>query len=296
MSDLAFFLAAAQKFNIYCGSVIFVAGVIGGLLNLVVLLSLRTFRESSCAFYLTIMSIVNIGQLFAGLFTRIMISGFDIDWTHTSLFYCKFRAFFLQFCISMSFSCFCLATVDQFLATCSSRYWRQCSNIRVARCLTTAAIIVWILHGIPYLMFYQHTIVNGSVQCVIGNENLQKYSSYIYGILCVGVCPMMITMVFGLLAFRNVRQIARRTVPLVRRELDKQLTVMILVQGFFNVWILLPYVVTNSLPLHSNFISDPFLFPRWYFVNSFALLIYYLYFAVSKRCVFLSNDSTSLFV
>ena len=134
-------------------------------------------------------------------------------------------------------------------------------------------------------MFYQHTVADG-VQCVIGNAILQKYSSYIYGILCVGVCPVVITTVFGLLAFRNVRQIAHRTVPLVRRELDKQLTVMILVQGFFNVWILLPYIVTNSLPLDPVFISDPFLFPRWYFVNSLTLLIYYLYFAVSKSCVF----------
>ena len=77
-------------------SLTLIAGVIGGFFNIIVFLSLQTFRQSSCAFYLTIMSIVNIGQLFTGLLSRIMISGFDIDWTVTSLFYCKFRYYCFQ--------------------------------------------------------------------------------------------------------------------------------------------------------------------------------------------------------
>ena len=35
---------------------------------------LKIDRENSCAFYLTIMSIVNVGQLLTGLFSRIMDS------------------------------------------------------------------------------------------------------------------------------------------------------------------------------------------------------------------------------
>ena len=83
MSNLAFFSAIAQKLNIYFGSFLFFTGVAGGVLNIVVFLSLQTFRENSCAFYLTIMSFVNLGQLLTGLLTRIVISGFDIDWTLT---------------------------------------------------------------------------------------------------------------------------------------------------------------------------------------------------------------------
>jgi len=60
---------------------------------MIIFLSLRIFRENSCAFYLTVMSLLNIGELITGYLPRINASGFDIDWTQISLFYCKFRWF-----------------------------------------------------------------------------------------------------------------------------------------------------------------------------------------------------------
>jgi hypothetical protein len=95
-SVIASLLLTYQRIIIYSGIPILILGVLGGVLNTIVFLSLKTFRQSSCAFYLTVLSIVNIGQLLAGLFSRIMISGFSIDWTQTSLFYCKFRTFAFQ--------------------------------------------------------------------------------------------------------------------------------------------------------------------------------------------------------
>jgi hypothetical protein len=112
-SSLAF---VSQQLVIYRGFFIFVAGLIGGPLVRIVFFGLQTFRQSSCAFYLTSMSIVNILHLFTGLLTFIMINGFGINWTNMSLFYCKFQAFYVQLCISMSLTCMCLATIDQFLA------------------------------------------------------------------------------------------------------------------------------------------------------------------------------------
>jgi hypothetical protein len=90
------FTFAGQQITIYVGISILIVGVIGGLLDTLVFLSLKTFRQSSCAFYLTVMSVVNVGQLLTGLLSRVMISGFTVDWTETSVFYCKFRLFVLQ--------------------------------------------------------------------------------------------------------------------------------------------------------------------------------------------------------
>ncbi|CAF3967085.1 unnamed protein product, partial [Adineta steineri] len=87
---------ASKQITIYVGIPTLIAGVLGGLLNTIVFLSLRTFRESPCAFYLTIMSIVNVGQMITGLLARILTSGFNIDWSLTSLFYCKFRLYCFQ--------------------------------------------------------------------------------------------------------------------------------------------------------------------------------------------------------
>jgi hypothetical protein len=95
-AEIASLLITNQKIITYSGIPILITGLFGGLLNVTVFLSLNTFRQSSCAFYLTILSFVNIGQLTTSLLSRIMITGFGIDWTQTSLFYCKFRTFAFQ--------------------------------------------------------------------------------------------------------------------------------------------------------------------------------------------------------
>ena len=51
---------AGKQVTIYGGITVVVAGVLGECLNSIVFLSLRTFRHNSCAFYLTVMSILNI--------------------------------------------------------------------------------------------------------------------------------------------------------------------------------------------------------------------------------------------
>lgn len=99
-----------KQITIYGATPVFVVGVVGGLLNTLVSLSLRTFRENSCAFYLTIMSVVNIGILFLGLFSRITLAFLGIDGTETSLVYCKIRLGFNQVCVGISLTCLCLAT------------------------------------------------------------------------------------------------------------------------------------------------------------------------------------------
>ncbi len=68
--------------NIYVGLFIFITGVIGGLLNIIIFTSLKTFRETSCGFYLTVTSVFNVGQAIFALTTRILDSGFSINLTN----------------------------------------------------------------------------------------------------------------------------------------------------------------------------------------------------------------------
>ena len=65
--------------TIDCGVPILIVDVIGCILVSIVFLSLRTFRKSSCALYLTVMSMMNIGQLMFSLGPHIMVAtlGFD---------------------------------------------------------------------------------------------------------------------------------------------------------------------------------------------------------------------------
>jgi hypothetical protein len=59
----------------------------------------------------------------------------------------------------------------------------------------------------------------------------------------------LIAVVFGLLAYHNVRLLTRRKIPVVRCELDKQLTKMILVQILIYFCTFLPYSIQSMCSL-----------------------------------------------
>jgi len=272
----------SQHITIYVGAVILFAGIIGGLLNITVFFILRTFRENSSGFYLTVMSFINIGNLMTGLLSRILISGFGINWTLISPFYCKFRWYCLQLFVLTSFTCTCLVAIDQYMAISVHLQWRQWNNIKIARRLMTILIVIWLLHGIPYLIYFNLILSSSTNQitCDSLNPIFQQYHTYGYLITLSGVVPIIITTIFGLLAHHNIRNLAHRTIPLVQRQLDKQLTRMVLTQLVYNFIFTLPYttltIIMTSLPTG----TDPILAASLNFAYVMAILLYYLSFAV----------------
>lgn len=274
-----------QQVTIYLGITTILSGIIGNFLIILVFLSLKTFRQNSCAFYLTIMSIANIGQMITGLLSRIMINGFAIDWSLTSLFYCKFRFYCFQVCALISMTCICLATIDQYLATCSRQQWQQFSNIKLTRRLSAIFALIWILHNLIYLVYANHVIAttNGKVTCAITNYIAQQYNAYAVVLILGKILPVCITFVFGILAYSNVKQLAHRTVPLVRRELDKQLTVMVIIQVAFALVSIVPYVIVSILLMIPNLTRDSITTAQLQFASALTICIFYMYFAVSAN-------------
>jgi hypothetical protein len=229
------------------------------------------------------MSIFNIGELISGLLTRILISGYSIDWTQSSVFYCKFRNFHNEVCSTISLTCICLATIDQYFATCSRPRWQKWSHFKVAQYLVIAFLFIWILHGTSYLIFANiiHSPKLDMVLCSTLNQIFLQYHSYFNLPILLGFLPIIITVVFGLLAYSNVRNINYRSIPLVRQELDKQLTVMVLVQVFINSFTILPQAIANAFYLNSSMMSNSYLAVQIQFANSLTAFFYYINFAVS---------------
>lgn len=271
--------------TLYVGTPVFILGVLGGCLNIIVFLSLKTFRQSSCAFYLTIMAMVSVGYLVTGLLTFIMIYGSNIDWTKQSKFYCIFREGFVHICMLMAFTCLCLATIDQFLATCSSPRYQQLCNIKLARRLCLAFTLLWLLYGISFFTSYDLVTLpaNGGVDCIIVNDTFQQYFKTWHVLVLLGVLPISITALFGCLAFRNVQKLSYRTMPLVRRELDKQLTVMVLMQVIFNVFAITPYTIINAIILNPAMTNDPVTNELLTCARILSIILLYTCFAVSNE-------------
>jgi len=286
MSAIDYLNTVSLLFSIYVGTFIFVSGIIGNIFNILVFLSLKTFRQNSCAFYLTAMSFLNIGQLVTSLLPRTLNLWFTIDWSIKSLAYCKIRVYLFQVCTLASFSCMCLATIDQFLITCSHPRWQRFSSIKFAYCFFKISILVWILHGIPVLIYQNDILIpsSGEYTCTISNQVFQSYNTYGFTLVYVSILPVLVTVIFGSLAYRNVTQLAYRAVPLIRRELDRQLTVMVLVEVGFNFCIVVPYSITYMVNLGINISKDSYSYAQLQLARNITITWFYLYFAVSVDC------------
>jgi hypothetical protein len=98
----------------------------------------------------------------------------------------------------------------------------RCTFYLIAESITS--ICIWI----PFVIFYDIVPPYG---CIIFNQDLTRYYSYVYYPVVNGLIPVLISSLFGILAYRNVRHLVRRQIPVQRRRLDRQLTEMILAHG-----------------------------------------------------------------
>ncbi len=234
----------AAQYAVYSGWIIFGAGVIGNLLNLLVLTQLKLFRDNRCAFYLTVESITSfLYQLFS-ISLIILTSIYGDDGTARSLVWCRFRYIFAQTIgLSVSYT-ICVAAIDQYFST---NYWfnqiREMCTLKLARCIIFAVFCIWFVHSIAFAMFSD---VLPSVGCTISNPIWLHYSSYIFYPLWAGFLPLVISAFFSILAFRNVRRIVRRQLPIVRRRLDRQMTAMVLTRVAMFVCFVFPYTLYRS--------------------------------------------------
>lgn len=121
----------------------------------------------------------------------------------------------------------------------------------------------------------------GIVYCSSENLIFFEYHNYFVLLILLGFLPISILTFFGCLAYYNVRHINNRTIPLVRQELDKQLTAMVLLQVFLNIFGLLPCAITTIILLIPQVMANPVAETYVTFFNTLFNVLFYLYFAVS---------------
>nr|ACD54749.1 putative PRXamide receptor-like protein [Adineta vaga] len=245
-TQIAVLYFARKQVGIYFGIPVFIASIIGELFSIIVLLSLNTFRQNSAGFYLIVMSIFNFIRLsFSTVFIIISLS-FGMNYSVSIFFFCQLRNLIATTCNMGSITCLCMAVIDQYFATCSCLRWQQWSNIKVAHRVTIIITLIWLLNGIPYVIFFDKISSTNTAVCVTVNSIFLQYHTYGYFLTYNNLIPL-ITIIFGFMAFQNVRNLRYRTIPLVRRELEKQLTIMVLTQTLVYVCTYSPYSVVSTI-------------------------------------------------
>lgn len=171
------FIYVAQQLTIYCGIFLLVTGIIGNGINILIFSTVRTYRTNPCSFYFLMNSIDNFVYITINLISRIVMTGYGIDLTQTSVAWCKMRTYLLGPLPLISFTTSCLPSIDQFLVTSKSVYLRSLSNIKWAYRTVFTTIIVWIRHGVPALLYYDISPITKT--CVNTNPNYA---------ICLNIC------------------------------------------------------------------------------------------------------------
>ncbi|CAF2622581.1 unnamed protein product [Rotaria sp. Silwood2] len=278
-----------RYFNISVQSFVFIFGMIGNILNIIVFLSLKTFRKNPCAFCMLILSISDSGILIFNTLPSIFVNIFKDYGDVNTMFPCQIPIAFGQVFGLMSHMIMCFAAIDQCKST-SIHEQRQGINLKYMRCFIIISIFVSILHGIPFLVFYNAQPLSGlnATACLPNDRNgpFSKYTIYVDFPIIDGFMPIFIMSVFGLIAFRNVRIMAKRRVHIIRLRLEQQLTAMVLIR-ILGVCItvipfLIVYVIRYIISSHSN---DPIVQKKLQLLNRVFTILFFVNYAVSENGV-----------
>ena len=266
-----------RQLTIYIGSILLLAGIVGNGMNIFIFSSVHTYRTTPSTFYFLVSSICNGLYILSNLIPRIINASSGIDLTRKSIIWCKTQQFLISFLSLTSFTCSCLATIDQFLVTSRNAYLRSYSKIQWAHRIVLVTIIIWCLHGIPCFFFYNISSI--SKICDINNA---IYAAYIPIFVLVLLCviPVLVMVVFGCLTYRNIRQ----TKVLAEQNADRQLTKMILIQVALVVVSMTPmgiYLVYNLITARIR--KDMNRLMKEYFIITILVLVSYIYYVV---CLF----------
>ncbi|CAF1200420.1 unnamed protein product [Adineta ricciae] len=216
-------VSTSQQIIVYSGIVLFLVGITGNTMNIIIFSNVPAYRRAPAAFYFLIESIFKCIFLLVNLPPRIIAFSFGYDFANMSVIWCKTRQYLLMMSSATAISCICLSTIDQYFVTSSNPSLRRMSQIKWSRRIVIIVIITWCLHAIPFCLYFNISPITKT--CISTNRTLSFYIP-IYFLLVVCTTPVLIISIFTGLAYRNIR---RTAVP-ARQRADRQLIQMTLMQ------------------------------------------------------------------
>lgn len=245
----------ANKYEYYTSIFILIIGLISNILIILTLTTLRIFRGNQCAYYLKIESVTDIGLLLTILPSNIAGYILSEDPGQLSIIWCKLRSSCSYACGLYSLFTICFLAFDQYLSTNHRPNWRQLSTLHLAHRITFFNICLALSQATLFLVFSQ----NGELGCTVYHPVLKLYFTYFYYPILSGILPFIINTLFSLLAYRNVRRIVRRQVPLERRQLDHQMTAMALARVICIFILGVPFVIFSIFQFSIKYNDDDYI-------------------------------------
>jgi len=200
---LGLFADKTADINLYFGLFIFIFGVVGNILNILIL-NQRTFRSNACIYLFRASSIANLISIFFGLTPRIL-SRWKLDFTATHDIPCKFRAFITFSSRTIALWLIMFATADRYFTSSNHIHLRKLSTLKNAQ---TNSIIITCLSILVYsqmLFCYQANLSSTPLKCYGKTDICCLITDLTYSCLAI-MFPLIFMTVFGLLTISNLRQ------------------------------------------------------------------------------------------
>ncbi|CAF0739874.1 unnamed protein product [Adineta ricciae] len=199
--------AATTLLNRYFSISIFFFGIVGNILNILVLFQ-HNLRSNSCAFLFLMSSVANLVAIFSGLFTR-TTSGWAVDLTNTVTWLCQIRTFVVFASRTVAYCLVALATVDRYLSSCANVRRRQMSSLKNARQGTILILIFSCLLYVQMFYCYEANLLDAPLRCYGKTIACRLITDLTYAFFA-NIIPLIVMLCFGLLTILNITRTKHR--------------------------------------------------------------------------------------
>ena len=257
--DVESIQALTLSISIYASYVILIISNIGCIGNFITFTS-KKLRKNSCGWYFLISAIFDFLFINFGLSTKIAAVNYGNRMENTSLVWCRLRAYLTWTLPCISTGYVVLASIDRCLSTSRSTRLRSFSQITVAYRMTCIPIILYGLSNLHQLFYY-----NLQIYC-LPMPGIYSYFLSLYSILWTSLIPQSSMLIFGLIAYYNIKKTRQRVAGLQilqRHRIDFQFLQITLFQVLcssilFNIRTSILYIHAFNIKYRKKFLSSSF--------------------------------------
>ncbi|CAF4117987.1 unnamed protein product [Adineta steineri] len=273
--------------SLILGFILLIGGVLGNILNIIAFIKMGNYKKNACSLYMFIRTFLDLNVLLAGLTTRILTTGFQMDLTLMNRIWCKTRLGFTDINGESTYTLICLQAIDAFICSSPSVVVRQKSNIRLARYLIVGTLCFWSIHEIPYFIFQDLVVTGGTPMCMTTNTIFAQYRTYFVALCINTTIPIIVISIFGFLTVRHMKTIGvtRSLSSLTRQTISMallQVFAVLFFNGPYTAWLVYSVITTNA-------VKDTYRRAVEQLINLFATTYGYGPYASSFYCYCLSK-------
>ena len=243
------------QLNRFLSPTVFIFGVVGNILNCLVL-SQRTLRSNPCALLFLVSSFIDLISIVIGLPPRIL-AGWNLDPTAKISSLCKLRAFIVFSTRTMATWLITIATIDRWLLSSVNIHRRLMSTVKNAQYSMLITLILSILSFVHMFYCYEANLTDTPLECYGKSQTCRFFTDMIYTLITI-IIPLILMVVFGLMTISNVHhvrvrvqqtmnnsmtQLSARTKDSKFRRLDHHLFRMLLIQIVLLIILCVPQAI-----------------------------------------------------